>query len=187
MNFKRKKISAYNKSGFSLIEVLVSVALFVGIILTATEVFVLVINGQRNAIAGQNVQESLKYFFEVTAKEMRMARRNDGSCPGTAGKIYSVTSNSYGDVLSFQNYYKQCVSYRINLDETIQRFEISRDGVAGYITPKSIEVKNLKFVANEVGLSQPTITIAIKGNSLASTKYTTELNVQTTITSRYYK
>jgi len=64
-----------NKSdrGFTLIEVIVSVALFSVIILGATQIFSLVIDSQRSAIATQNVKESLKYFLEVTAKEMRMA------------------------------------------------------------------------------------------------------------------
>jgi len=60
---------------FSLIEVVVSVALFSAVILSATGIFKMVIDSQRGAMAAQNVQESLKFFLEVTGKEIRMARK----------------------------------------------------------------------------------------------------------------
>src|SRR5665811_1472144 len=119
-------IGTRNKSGFSLMEVLVSVALFSIIVLSSTEIFSLVIKGQREAIASQNVQESLKYFFEVTGKEIRMARRDDGSCINVDnGKIFTITGN--GAVLNFQNYYGECVSYALVDDGGVNRWQITRN------------------------------------------------------------
>ncbi len=174
-------------SGFSLIEVLVSVSLFVIIIMSATEIFRLVIDGQRNAIASQNVQESLKYFFEVTGKEVRMAIKNDGSCPGAVGEIFNFSTNSYGDVLSFKNYYGECVTYQLALDlpSNTQRFQIVRDSNSGFISPRKIQLSDLKFVVNNTG--QPIVTIRVQASALDDSRFQSQLEIQTSIASRFYK
>jgi len=174
------------KSGFSLIEVLVSVFLFVVIILSSTEIFRLVIESQREAIASQNVQESLKYFYEVIGKEIRMARRNDGKCPQVPVlKMFMVTNNGVNNALHFQNYHRQCVTYELALDGESQRFKITRDLNSDFISPKKIFIEKLRFVLDEIG--QASVTIYLEAHALGSTRFKTEMHVQTTITSRYYK
>jgi len=91
----------FNKSlkpGFSLIELLVSVSIFALIMVSSMDIFNMVIESQRGAIATQNVEESLKYFFEVTAKEIRMVKRNKNSfCPNVPNNgIYALSANSLG-------------------------------------------------------------------------------------------
>ncbi len=182
INLKKKK----EKRGFSLIEVLVSVSLFVVITMSATEIFKMVIEGQRDAIASQNVQESLKYFFEVIGKEMRMARRNDGSCSNVpAGEIFQVGSNSLGDVLYFKNYYGQCIAYQLVLDGEIQRFQISRDANQGFISPQKINIEALRFSLDATG--QPVVTVSIKAWAVGEDRSKSEMEIQTSVTSRYYK
>jgi len=181
-----------NRPGFSLIEILVSVMLFVVIVMSATEIFRLVISSQRDAIASQNVQESLKYFFEVIGKEMRMAARNGNAGPGTCvgpgfngGQIFSISSNSLGQVLKFRNYYGECVTYELALDGDSQRFQITRDNRTGFISPKKINIESLKFAvdANE----QVKITVFLRAWAIGEDRFKSEMDIQTTISSRYYK
>ncbi len=174
-----------NKPGFSLIEVLVSVALFSFIVLSSTEIFSLVIKGQREAIASQNVQESLKYFFEVTSKEMRMARRSNGSCSVPAGEIFATSTNALGDVLRFQNYYKECVTYQLASSEGSGRWQITRDANSGFISPQKINIDHLNFVLNTN--DQPSVTLSLSAYALGEQKSASEMEIQTTITSRYYR
>lgn len=68
-SLRRNKLITKNKKGFTLIEVMVSVTLFVVIMMAVTNIFKMVIDAQRNAIAAQNVQESLKYFLKSLAKK----------------------------------------------------------------------------------------------------------------------
>lgn len=178
------------KSGFSLIEVLVSVSLFVTIILSSTEIFRLVIQGQRDAIASQNVQESLKYFFEVIGKEMRMAKKNDGACPDIpADKIFLLTSNSLGGVLQFRNYYDECVYYYLADDNGKQRFKIERNTpgnlTAGFISPAKILIDALEFAVDETG--QVAVTVNIKAWAAGEDRYKSEMDIQTTVSSRFYR
>jgi len=176
------------KSAFSLIEVIVSVIIFTIIILSATKIFKLVIDGQRSAIASQNVQESLKYFLEVVTKEMRMAEKNDGTCPGVPmGQIFALSNNSLGDVLQFRNYYNQCISYSLAQDSNSQRFKISRGTESGFISPKKITIDRLNFSLRESSSTQAMVTISIKAHSLYTAQLDSNMTIQTSISSRYYR
>ncbi len=182
-------------SGVSLIEVIVSVAIFSVIIISSTQIFKLVIDGQRNAVATQNVQESLKYFLEVTAKEIRMARIDKGVCPEVPDdKIYYRATSPLGDTLSFRSYYDECITYFLAPDPTnpeIKRFAITRvtNGVnlTGFISPKKITLDTLKFSVSDANLTQPAVTLSLKAHAVNSAQFSSEMTVQTTLTSRYYK
>lgn len=172
-----------SKPGFSLMEVIVSVALFAFIVLSSTQIFSLVIQGQREAIASQNVQESLKYLFEVTSKEMRMARRSTGTCNVPAGQIFAVSTNA--DVLYFQNFYKECVTYRLVPSDDTNRWQIKRDEELGFVSPQKINIDNLSFTLDHS--FQPSVTLSLSAYALGEQKSASEMEIQTTVTSRYYR
>jgi len=175
-------------AGISLIEVIVSVLLFTVIIMSATEIFKLVIDGQRSSIASQNVQESLKYFLEVTAKELRMANKSQGLCPGVPNEqIFATSTGDIGDVLKFRNYYGQCVTYELDADGPNQRFRITRNTDTDFISPSKIRIDDLHFTIVDSSLLQPAVTINLKAWALSEEKVKSEMTIQTTITSRYYK
>lgn len=181
-----------NKKAFSLIEVIVSVAIFSIIILTITDIFRLVMDGQRAAIAAQNVQESLKYFLEVTGKEIRMAKRSDGSCGVTAGSIYAIYDTQGNDFLSFKNYYGECVTYRIASFSSLlygqtKRFQITRGANTDFISPAQINIDRLDFVLS-TGLDlQPLVTLNLKAHALGTKNAASEMTIQSSLSSRYYK
>ena len=184
MIFKRQ--IKRQKTGFSLIEVLVSVSLFVIIVVSSTEIFRMVIGSQREAIANQNVQESLKYFYEVLSKEIRMARRSDGTCPQVPlNQMFVVINNGVSDVLYFQNYYSQCVTYELAVDGDTQRFKITRDADTDFISPNKIFIEKLSFILNNVG--QSSVTVYLEAHALGDKRFRADMDIQTTITSRYYK
>lgn len=188
------------QKGFTLIEVIVSVSLFVVIVLSATSIFKLAIDGQRSAIATQNVQESLKFFLEVIAKEIRMAQKNAGVCTGIADdKIFEVTEQIDGsDMLYFKNYYGECVKYYLAADgisSSNLRFKISRTPggsaatpAVGFISPAKIRIKNLHFIiSSSASTSQPMVTINLNANAIDNSQLDSDMTLQTSITSRYYK
>ncbi len=175
-------------AGFTLMEVLVSVSIFTVIILSATQIFKFVIDGQRQAIATQNVQESLKYFLEVIAKEIRMAQKNDGTCAAVpVGAVYAVGTNARGDVLNFKNYYGQCVSYYLSDDNGATRFAIQRGAASAFISPARIMIDDLNFVLADTGDVQPAVTVNLRAHALSEGVARSEMVLQTTLTSRYYK
>jgi len=181
----------HNKKGFSLIEMLLAISIFVIIMLSATRIFQLVVQGQRQAIAAYHVQENLKYFFEVMSKEVRMATMDtsDTCYPfGSVDELYRAEE----DNLYFKNFEGKCVHYFIENDEGINRFKIKRDESSGYITTTSININSLKFIvkANTVGGlqgQQPSVTVNLQAEAMAPELDKSEMTLQTTITSRYYE
>jgi len=175
-----------NRPAFSLVEVLVSVALFSTVILTATEIFKMTMDNQRSAIATQNVQESMKYFLEVMNKEIRMAQKDRGTCPDVSdNQIFSLSSNALGDILYFKNYNDQCVAYFLELDDTVPRFRVRRGVEEDYISPEKIRISRLDFVLNDT--NQPVVTINIQAYARNLARYESLMSIQTSITSRYYR
>ncbi|MCG2695682.1 prepilin-type N-terminal cleavage/methylation domain-containing protein, partial [Candidatus Parcubacteria bacterium] len=63
-----------NNAGVTLLELTVAVAIFSFAVLSATQIFKMVLEGQRSAIAAQSTQESMRYALEVMSKEIRMAK-----------------------------------------------------------------------------------------------------------------
>ncbi len=158
----------------------VSVAIFSVIVLIATETFKMVIEGQRNAISAQNVQESMRYAFEMISKEMRMAQKDDGACG--LNSVYGVNADS--DSLYFKNYHDECVTYQLDGS----RLEISRNGNSGYVTSSKIEVSDLKFfIQGDSSVGQPTATMKMKIKAIGKEMHGQEIIMQTTVSSRYYE
>lgn len=181
------------KPAFTLIEVLVSVSLFVVIIISVTGIFKLLIDAQRNALSSQNVQESLKYFLEVVAKEMRMAQKDKGFCnsdPLDDNQVFFISGN--GGLLRFRNSYGDCVTYGVATYEGVNRFNIIRDTTDGYssgfISPAKINIDSLQFVLRGgYPETQPIITINLKASAFNENRFNSQMVIQTSVTSRYYK
>lgn len=191
--FKKTQLNkhedAYKKKAFSLIEVIVSVSIFTVMMLSMTGIFTMVMEAQRKAIASQNVQESLKYFLEVINKEIRMAQRSTGDCFVPSGDIYSVSSSGGSSVLSFKNRYGKCVRYFVEngSGSNPSRFIVSRDSTEDYISPGKISVDSVDFKLSQGTNLQELVTINIKARAINAPASETEMVLQTSLSSRYYK
>lgn len=173
------------KPGFSLMEVLVSVLLFSLIIIGALNIFKLVIESQRTALATQNVEENLKYFLEVTSKEIRMAKRSAGECGVPVGQIYINEVANVTNTLKFKNYHDECVVYRLTSDG---RFQITRGAYTGFLTPQRIKISDAKFYIKSNGVgSQGAVVMSVTAEALGKEINQATMKIQTTLSSRYYK
>lgn len=179
-------------SGLSLVEVLVSTTLFVVIILSMTGIFKMILDSQRQSIATQNVQENVKYFYEVISKEIRMAQRSSGVCPGIPGAArFATSTNSLGDVLMLKNYHGECVEYSLDEHNGVIRFKVGRGSggnqIGGFLTPAKINIKELRFFVREEDGEQAYVTISLIAEAVGREANYSLMNVQTTIASRYYR
>ena len=177
-----------SRPGNTLIEVIVSTLLFVVILLSMTQIFKMILDSQRQAIATQNVQESLKYFLEVISKEVRMAKRAGGGCAHIpATKRFATSTNAYGDVLYLKNYHNECVSYYLDNDNGAIRFKVERGANSGFLSPARINIQDLRFIIHEDTNAQAYISINLGAQAIGREASFSQMRVQTTITSRYYK
>ena len=173
-----------NKEGITLLELTVAVAIFTVMMLSVTQIFKSVIDGQRSAVAGQNIQESMRYALEVMSKEMRSSQKaSGGDCSGFGmpGKVFKVDN---GDELYFKNYKDQCVKYELSGN----RLQITRDGSADFITPSQIKVINLKFIVVDiVNTKQSNVKMKMEAEALGKEMNKQSIKLQTTISSRFYE
>jgi prepilin-type N-terminal cleavage/methylation domain-containing protein len=175
-----------NQKGITLLELIVAVGIFSVVILAATGIFQAAMEGQRSAIAAQNLQESMRYAFEVMSKEIRMAQKSTGGdCGGGfgSGKIYKTKSGN--DELNFKNYNGECVKYRLNGD----RLEIERNSIAGFITPDEIKVSNLKFsIVDNIPAEQSKVTMKMDIETAGGKDmHKQRMTIQTSVSARYYE
>ncbi len=172
-----------NNSGTTLLEIIVSISLFAVAVISVVEIFTLVLDSQRNAIASSNVQENMRYAFEVMTKELRMARIDSGDCADVGDtEIYHV--NIDNDELFFKNYHNECIHYYLE-DSGIK---VDKNLNSGYLTPDEIKISNLKFIVQDNYHSkQSMVTMKMDIETVGGkVKNKQEMKIQTTISSRYY-
>jgi len=183
MNQFFKKIK--QDKGTSLIELLVAITLFSILILSSTQIFKMVVDGQRNAISAQNVQENVRYAFEKISKEIKMAQISNKECLSSGvNKIFNTIDNE----LYFKNKDENCVKYYLENN----RLKIDIAAITGFITPEKIEISNLKFyiVDDLIGAfhsTQPYVVIAMDVEATGQAIHKQKMKIQITVSSRYYE
>lgn len=174
-----------NQKGVTLLELTVAVGIFSVIILSAMQIFNLALEGQRNALAGQNIQESMRYAMEVISKEIRMAQKVvSGQCSSFSmeGEVYKTNSPTNSE-LYFKNYKNECVKYFVNSG----RLKIERGADSDFITPDEVIISDINFeVFNDAG-QQPRVTVVLDVEARGKAMHKQKIKIQTTISSRYYE
>ena len=193
------KIIYKNQKGYSLLEMVVSVAIFATIFLIVTSIYLSLISAQRSVIATQTIQESMKFVLELAGKELRTAQKSDNTCEASLGftvdapakKIFNTHSTlpGLGDIVYFKNKNGECVAYYLENN----RFKINRDGNDMFVTPDELDLSNLRFdvLDDDVGAFhsiQPTMTMRLDVSYTGSKNmHNQKTTLQTSITSRYYE
>jgi prepilin-type N-terminal cleavage/methylation domain-containing protein len=160
-----------NNRGFALLEIIVSIGIFAVIFIIVMNIFQSVITGQRNAIASEYTQDTMRYIFEMMSKEIR----------AESGGAYSQT---VPDELLFTNKNGDSVRYFLSNE----RLWVSRNGVDLPITPNQVKISGLQFVISGGATEQSKVTIKIdiemsQGKDINKQK----IKMQTTISSRNYE
>lgn len=183
--------SQTNAAGFTLLEMIVSIGIFGFVLLSIIGIFQTVISTQQRAFAAQDVEESIRFAFEIMAKEIRTAERSFGDeCSGFGlndGQIYSSMLPQW---LALQNQQDECVIYYPDEDaNNISRLYITRvypDGSSENfpITPNDISVDALTFDVYETG--QPVVHIRMAVSAVDTSIGIDTMYLQTAVSSRYY-
>lgn len=183
------------KSGFTLIEMIVAIALFLVLIIAVSQIFLSVVLVQQKTLDEHRTVQDLQYNLEQMAQEIRL------------GKIY------------FEHYSLPLVSavddlFLINGDTRIIFKKDSSicqppsenclvrnvDGVETVISSPDIDIEKLNFYisppdspyrfdekeAKYKSDKQPVVTILLAGTAVKGEKQKT-ISLQTSITSRYYE
>lgn len=164
-------------SGFTLLELVVGMGIFVLVLTSIIGIFQQVIRVERKAVNAQNAQENVRYVMEVISKEIRTAERSFGDCADVlVGDIFAVADGA----LYMQNQYGECVAYWLDNN----RLKIARDGEEYYVTGDETVIEYLNFIITTA--AQPAVTITLGLSTLDASELGVSIPVQTTVSSRYY-
>jgi len=134
--------------GYTLIEMLVAVAVFSIIIGAISGLFISVIRGQGRILATQKVLDETSYVMEYISRALRMAKKELGQgCLSVYGKNYELTANG----INFIDYHGICTKFSLNT--TTGQLEKTAEGATLPITSADLKVNS--FVVKLLGADQP--------------------------------
>jgi prepilin-type N-terminal cleavage/methylation domain-containing protein len=185
-----------NKSikGFTLIEIVVSVAIFSILAVIFSNFLFGSIRSQQKALASQELIDNVSYNLEYISRAIRMAKKDhDGSCLTTVGAKYNYETNANSDRIRFLNYQDKCQEFYLDNGEIKERKSSDNSAVnfasAVSLTPSNFTVTSFKLGPDDSWSqsqkTQPRITLSLQiektessGNVLSS------IDIQTTISQR---
>jgi prepilin-type N-terminal cleavage/methylation domain-containing protein len=149
-----KKYSRYRQAGFTLIEMIIALSIFVLVILIVSNIYVSFNNSQRKVATMQKLQDDVRYVFETMAQEIRLGKINyqyyralstpvdlhplaSGQTPVTTLAIINQSGQSvfFRRADSNLRYCKEITSGDCSIDDNWQN-----------ITPEGVSVLNLQFI-----------------------------------------
>lgn len=163
--------------GFTLVEILVAVAVFSLIMGVASTVFVSAIKTQRRSLASQELLDQTSYAIEYMSRAVRMAKKDfDGSCTGLANLNYRKIDSR----IIFENYDGFCQEFFLQDG----RLKEDRAGTENYLTSPDLNIVSFNIGPDDSWDQddnlQPRVTVSLDIEG----KNQTKIKVQTTISQR---
>lgn len=175
------------KKGFTLIEMLVAVAIFFIVVSIPTGFFVLSLKSQKRVLALREIIDNSSYALEYTSRALRMARKDDIEIGGvvkdclSGDKVnYEITNGGQG--IKFRNYLDKCQKFYLS---GTQLREWKDDGTDLPLTSDNLEITLLEFYlsgATQGDSLQPRVTILFEIQKKGQPG--TKIHLQTTISQR---
>ena len=172
-----------NPKGFTLIEILVGVAIFSLAVAAASGIFVFSLKAQRHNLAAQELLDQTSYLTEYMSRAIRAAMKDDIEIWGFAEKnCLSGDRVNYefdGQCLKFRNYKNQCQQF---CRQGARLLEI-KDGDSNYLTSPNLTVNDFAVILsgesqNDFQQPQVSINLNISGEEGSG------IQIQTTISQR---
>jgi len=179
------------RKGFTLIEVLVSVAIFSMMISIFTGFLASSIRNQQTALSSQELIGSVSFNLEYMSRAIRMAKKDhDGNCVSPAK--YNYETNINRDRIKFLNYQDKCQEFF--LDGTALKERKSTDSTAAnFGTALPLTPSALNIISFELGppdswgqdqLTQPRVTFSLRMEGSDGGENPVSMDIQTTISQR---
>lgn len=164
---KRMSMKKNNNKGFTLLELMVALTIFLMVLATAVSIFLTAVKSQREAFKVQDIQDSARYLMEAMLKELRMSH------------IISFDSQT----LKVINQEGATISYEFdNSNNRVRKYDASFPGGQD-ISATQVKTSGKFSVMNGV-YDQPRITINMSVKPASSNS--PEVIIQSTVALREY-
>ena len=176
-----------DKKGFTLVELLVVVAIFLILIGAIIGIFISGVRKQRLILTQQTILDQTSFVLEYMSRSLRMATKelSAPSCLSQNGLNYEITHNGTG--LRFINFLENNDCQEFFLQNGQLRYWKRSTGITLPLTPDRLEIIFLRF--NSIGAFQgddlqPRITISFEIRERAQLEGLQRIRIQTTISQR---
>ena len=144
------------KNAFTLVELMVSVGIFIILIAVFSGFFSSAIQAQRKVLASQEIVDNISYTLEYMSRAIRMAKKDmEGECLTTAGAKHNYETNNDNnkDRVRFLNYQEKCQEFFLADGRLYERKSTDKRaanfGASLPLTPAKFQVSNLTFNGSE--------------------------------------
>jgi prepilin-type N-terminal cleavage/methylation domain-containing protein len=176
LNAKRLTLNA--KNGFTMIELLVAMSLFVIVISLVSGVFVRALRSQRQIVGLIAANSNAALALEQMMREMRTLKLTDSN-----GNPSPPEVSDSGEEISFINAKDEPVTYKLDTDEKGIGF-LSRNNER--LTAENVSVRKLNFILSATSPFPPRITIAVQLSPTNIGLENSFINLQTTVSARTF-
>jgi len=175
----KKKYISKSGAGFTLLEVLVAISIFVFIASTVSAIFINILKSQRKSFRFQEVQDNGSYIMEMISREIRMSGVDADSGPQD---IINIVRNDNGDNIAY-SFDENNFKILRNVDSS----DLSRETDWLPINSDKVKINNLQFYVSYLlstfeNSNYHRVTIVLGLESAEDPL--TNINLETTITSR---
>lgn len=141
---RNAKILKFKKTGLTLIELMVAVAIFLIVLTIVVSIFVTAAKNERKAFVTQDLQDNARFIMEMIIKEARMA--SEIKAGSNAGQLFII--NQDGNLVNyrFQNF---------NLDRENQPLNSSQIKVEGEFSYGSLDQPRVTVMIRVYPASDP--------------------------------
>jgi prepilin-type N-terminal cleavage/methylation domain-containing protein len=163
-----------NKSkikGFTLVEVLASMAIFLVLSVSLVVLFTNSINTQARILQNQQLLNESSHAMEYMYKAIRMAYRDDGylgnvagSCTGTANLNYNVSNGT----IYFLGYDNPSATYKcikFYLDTSDNKIKVKKSTDAGMTYGSADAATAMELTSSQVKISSGGLSFSVSGDS----------------------
>ena len=139
------------KNAFTLIEIMVAVAIFAILLTAFTGFFLSAVQAQRKTLASQELIDNVSYNLEYMSRAIRMARKDmAGSCLTTAK--YNYETNAERNIIRFLNYQNKCQEFFLE-NSQLKEWKSTDNSAANFEVPLPLTPVNLEVVSFRLGPS----------------------------------
>jgi type II secretory pathway pseudopilin PulG len=169
------------KKGFSLVEMLVAIGIFMTIVTIAVSALISIIGANKRAQAIKNTIDSVNFVVETISRELRSGKEYScvdlAECPSGSNKI--SYKNSLGNIITYE--------FKADSDDLLTKK--TDEGVPEVLISKDSGVKLDSMIFYVIGtnkdeLMQPRVIITASGKIESKGVDNSSFNLQTTVSQR---
>ena len=173
--------------GFSMVELIVVVAILAIVIFTATDLFVSMVKNQKRTLIQQELLNQTSYVAEYMSRAIRVAKKDDVGACIPVGTNYEATQDGRG--IKFINHSNNDICQEFVWDAITQRIQESKDGgtTFTFLSSDSLQVNDfqLQILGDVMGDNQqPRVTVFMDIQHKGNDPNEPRQKLQTTISQR---